>query len=102
MVNLNECSPGDYLISVDGDLFIYVKKGNPRLTYPHLVLRSLYKNRSVMTNEGRYIDKHESGYDIIEIVPQTNSSTPYFELYEKLRLYKRTSSAAQRSDQCVF
>ena len=100
MVDLNECSPGDYLIARNGTLFVYREHNdiNPQSLYPHTILNSKERPTSLafhtVTNNGRIIYECECDYDIVEIVPQTNSNTPYFELYEKLRLYKRASAVA--------
>lgn len=96
MVDLNECSPGDYLITRNGLLLVYEERNvNHSTTYPHIISNSKRRwDTHSVTDDGQVYSETKSDYDIIEIVPQTNSSTPYFELYEKLRLYKRTSSVA--------
>jgi hypothetical protein len=100
MVDLNECSPGDYLITRNGSLFVYREKNflNPLSVYPHrisnskqLITSSSYHS---VTDDGQIYRETICDYDVIEIIPQTNSNTPYFELYEKLRLYKRASAVA--------
>jgi hypothetical protein len=99
MVDLNECSPGDYLITRNGRLFVYREKNflNPLSVYPHRISNSKELTSSgyhTVTDDGQMYRESKCDYDVIEIVPQTNSNTPYFELYEKLRLYKRASAAA--------
>ena len=99
MVNLNECSPGDYLITRNGCLFVYRERNfNPLSVYPHIISNSKQRLTSSafhsVTSDGQMYRECKSDLDIIEIIPQTNSNTPYFELYEKLRLYKRASTVA--------
>ena len=99
MVNLNECSPGDYLITRNGSLFVYSEKNllHPLSSYPHIVSNSnqlIPSSFHTVTDNGQIYRETICDYDIVQIVPQTNSNTPYFEIYEKLRLYKRTSSVA--------
>jgi hypothetical protein len=99
MVDLNECSPGDYLITRNGSLFVYREKNflHPLSVYPHIISNSKQLTSSAyhtVTDDGQVYSECKSDLDVIEIVPQTNSNTPYFELYEKLRLYKRTSEIA--------
>ena len=96
MVDLNECSPGDYLITRNGCLFVYEERNvNHQSTYPHIISDSKrrWATHSV-TDDGQIYRETICDYDVIEIIPQTNSNTPYFELYEKLRLYKRASAVA--------
>jgi hypothetical protein len=103
MVNLNECSPGDYLITRNGCLYIYERRSNYALSqYRHIVSYPRADVNCSLNDVGQIYCDSTSGYDVIETITQTNSNTPYFELYEKLRLYKRTSSTAQGSNQCVF
>ena len=100
MVDLNECSPGDYLITRNGCLFVYREKNflHPLSLYPHIILNSKERPTSLafhtVTDNGQLYYETICDYDVIEIIPQTNSNTPYFELYEKLRLYKRASAVA--------
>ena len=99
MVDLNECSPGDYLITRNGCLFVYREKNflHPQSVYPHSISNSKQFIPSafhIVTNDGQMYRETKCDYDVIEIIPQTNSNTPYFELYEKLRLYKRASAVA--------
>ena len=98
MVDLNECSPGDYLITRNGCLFVYRERNfNPLSVYPHIISNSNQLRSSAVhsvTNDGQMYCETICDYDVIEIIPQTNSNTPYFELYEKLRLYKRASAVA--------
>lgn len=99
MVDLNECSPGDYLITRNGCLFVYREKNflHPLSVYPHIISNSKQLTSSAfhtVTNDGQMYRETICDYDVIEIIPQTNSNTPYFELYEKLRLYKRASTVA--------
>lgn len=98
MVDLNECSPGDYLITRNGCLFVYKEQNlNTLSNYPHIISSPKQLRSSAfhtVTNDGQMYRECISDLDIIEIVPQTNSNTPYFELYEKLRLYKRASAVA--------
>jgi hypothetical protein len=97
MVDLNECSPGDYLITRNGCLFVYKERHtlHPQSVYPHIISRlRIGGGNHIVTDDGQMYRESKCDYDVIEIVPQTNSNTPYFELYEKLRLYKRASAVA--------
>lgn len=100
MVDLNKCSPGDYLITRNGCLFVYREHNdiNPQSLYSHTISNSKERPTSLVfytvTDNGRMYYETICDYDVIEIIPQTNSNTPYFELYEKLRLYKRASAVA--------
>lgn len=96
MVDLNKCSPGDYLITRNGCLFVYRGRNllHPLSVYPHIISNSKlrYDGNHTVTDDGQIYRETKCDYDVIEIIPQTNSNTPYFELYEKLRLYKRASA----------
>jgi len=95
MVDLTVCKPGDYLISRNGDLFVYEERSVSHIAmYPHSISNLKRGYTHTVTDDGQLYREGTSDYDVIEIVPQTNSNTPYFELYEKLRLHKRASSVA--------
>lgn len=91
MVNLCEAKPGDGLVAKDGSLFYYYKYRNLE-PYKHYIKRKLndYMRWSV-TDEGKHIVNENSFLDIIKIIPQETPNF-YFNIYEKLRLYRRTSS----------
>ena len=97
MVDLNECRPGDYLITRNGCLYVYKERHtiNPIAMYPHIISRlRIGCGNHFVTDNGQVHRAFICDGDVIEIVPQINSSTPYFELYEKLRLHKRASAVA--------
>jgi len=103
MVNLCKCSPGDYLITRSGFVYIYSHYREKLDTMcPHVAVLNTLGLYESFTDDGKFcISEGPGKRDIVKIIPQETPNI-YFNLYENIQFLKRTSAIAKGGNRCLF